>query len=363
MRKTLVISDLHLGVQRTGGTTTVSADALRRYGHSKHRELLALAGDGEDIVVNGDLSDTFNIDLGQAIEIYAAAAEWLNANPTGRVFWALGNHDLSKDSSKLGTVAFIGKLLQGQFPSRFKLIDEPGYVPNSGIYVIPHVANQDLFDLELTRVPDEAKVVLLHCNYDNTFACQADHSLNLSRDQAKTLVKAGKTVVLGHEHQGRTVLSDKVIIVGNQFPTSVSDCLRHGDAQADGCKYALVIEAGGEDMELVPTWSPKDATGGYREIDWRRLDTAPVNLGFIRVVGEAEAAEAAEVIKAIANLRQSHDAFVITNAVKVDAVDSVDEVEASIEEIKAVSVIDLLLTMLDDEQQAVVRNLMKDEQQ
>lgn len=362
MSRLWIFSDLHLGVQRTGGTTPTSADALRNFSHRKHANLLDLAGEHDTVLINGDLTDQFNIDLGQAIEVYAAAAECLNAKPSMRLVWSVGNHDLSKDSSKLGTVAFIGRLLEGSFPGRFKLITQAQALESHpGTWVIPHVANQDLFELELGRIPDDAKVVFLHVNLDNAMAGQSDHSLNLSRDQAKVLTKAGKILVLGHEHQGRTILGDKVIVVGNQFPTSVSDCLSHGDGQKDGTKYALVIEENLEDMELVPTWSVKDQDGGYREVDWRDLasipDTAQI---FVRVAGKADASEAAEVIKEISKLRQRSDAYVITNAVKVGVVDGDDELEASIEEIKAVSVIDILLSMLDEPQQAVVQELMKD---
>lgn len=362
MSRLWIFSDLHLGVQRTGGTTPTSADALRNFAHRKHANLLDLAGDGDTVLINGDLTDQFNIDLGQAIEVYAAAAECLNAKPNMKLVWSVGNHDLSKDSSKLGTVAFIGRLLEGSFPGRFKLITQAQALESHpGAWVIPHVANQDLFDLELSRIPDDAKVIFLHCNYDNPFAGQADHSLNLTRDQARALTTTGKILVLGHEHQGRTMMGDKLIITGNQFPTSVSDCLRHGDGQTDGMKYALVIEKDLSDMELVPTWSVKDQDGGYREVDWRDLasipDTAQI---FVRVAGKADASEAAEVIKEISKLRQRSDAYVITNAVKVGVVDGDDELEASIEEIKAVSVIEILLSMLDEPQQAVVQELMKD---
>lgn len=360
MNRFFVFNDLHLGVQRTGGTTTQSADSLRAYTHDKHAQLLSLAGNGDVVLVNGDLTDTFNIDLGQAIQVYATAAEWLQQTPGAELIWAVGNHDLSKDSAKLGTVAFLGSLLRSQFGDRFTLVTKPQMV-RGRFYVIPHVANQDLFELELGRVPDNAEVVFLHCNFDNVFACAADHSLNLSREQAKVMTKAGKFVVLGHEHQGRTMMNDKLIITGNQFPTSVSDCLAHGDAQKDGHKYALAINlSDSSDMELIPTWSPTDKVGGYAEVDWRRLAEAPAHLGFIRVVGTAATAEAAEVIKAISTLRQTHKAFVITNAVKVDAVDGDDLPEVSLEDIKAVSVIEILMGMLDEDQQAVVQNLMKD---
>lgn len=359
MSKTLVINDLHLGVQRTGGTTNQSAAALREFAHDKHRNLLSLAGSGDTVIVNGDLADAYDIPLAEALDIYAAAYEWLSTT-RGKLVWALGNHDLSKDSTRLGTVAFVGRLLQTQFRDQFTLIHEPTALTSED-YIIPHVANQDLFDLELSRIPEGTKRLYLHCNYDNSFAGQADHSLNLSRDQAKTLVKRGMTLILGHEHQGRTLMNDQVIIVGNQFPTSVSDCLRHGDAQADGRKYCLLIDS--EDMELIPTWSPRDSIGGFHEVDWRDLSSAPEGRHFIRVTGTADSAEAAAVIKAISSLRQQSDAFVITNAVKVDGVQEVDAIAESIEDIKSVSVLDLLMEMLTEQQQAVIHQLLKEEQQ
>lgn len=358
-KKTLVISDLHLGVQRTGGTTNQSAVSLRGYAHARHRELLGIAGPGDTIIVNGDLADAYDIPLAEALDIYAAAYEWLSTTG-GKLIWALGNHDLSKDSAKLGTVAFIGRLLQTQFRDQFMLVNEPTALTPED-YVIPHVANQDLFELALSRVPEGTKRLYLHCNFDNAFAGQADHSLNLDRQAAKVLVKRGMTLILGHEHQGRTLMNDQVIIVGNQFPTSVSDCLRHGDAQADGRKYCLLID--GDDMELIPTWSPKDPVGGYHEVDWQDLASAPEGPHFIRVTGTADSSESAAVIKAISGLRQKSDAFVITNAVKVDGLQAMDAIADSIEDIKAVSVIDLLMDMLDEQQQVVIRQLLKEEQQ
>lgn len=359
MSKTLVINDLHLGVQRTGGTTNQSAAALRGYAHARHRELLGIAGPGYTVIVNGDLADAYDIPLAEALDIYATAYEWLSTTG-GNLVWALGNHDLSKDSTKLGTVAFVGRLLQTQFRDQFILVNEPTALTPED-YIIPHVANQDLFELELSRVPEGTKRLFLHLNYDNTYAGQADHSLNLSRDQAKALVKRGMTLILGHEHQGRTLMNDQVIIVGNQFPTSVSDCLRHGDAQADGRKYCLLID--GDDMELIPTWSPKDSVGGYHEVDWRDLSSAPEGQHFIRVTGTADSSESAAVIKAISGLRQQSEAFVITNAVKVDGVQDVGAIAESIEDIRSVSVLDLLMEMLTEQQQAVIHQLLKEEQQ
>lgn len=352
--KTLVISDLHLGVQRSGGTTQASAAALREWGHQQHRRLLNLSVTHgcDKVVINGDLSDVYDLPLGQALEIYIVADEFLTANPDKSLVWALGNHDLSKDSSRLGTVAFVGALLKSKH-SRFHLMSGPQTLWD-GAYVIPHVANQDLFELELSRVPEGTRWLLLHCNYDNTFAMAADHSLNLSRDQAKGIKARGVTMVLGHEHHQNEALGGNVLVVGNQFPSSISDCL---DSKG---KRALILDHSKGVHSFIPTWTPDDADGWYAEVDWRDLkDVEEEGRGFIRVGGDATAAEATEAIKAISTFRQRSQAFVVTNAVKVEQAEGLEELASSIDDIRNVNVISLLLDQMDDKQRAAIEKLLE----
>ena len=357
MSKILVINDLHLGVSRVGGTTAESAAALREWGHRQFRCLLALATDElvDAVIINGDLADQYNLPLSEALEIYEALDIWMSANPYREVVIACGNHDLSKDSSRLGTVEFIGALLKMKRPETFALVSEPRQFDD--IYIVPHVVNQDVFELELSRVPEGVKYLLLHANYDNKFAAEAEHSLNLDRAQAKALTARGITLVLGHEHQGRESMKGKVVVVGNQFPSSVSDCLAHGDGQKDGTKRALIIEDGTH--RFVPTWTPDDADGWFARIDWRELkDIEEEGRGFVRVEGDASEAEAADVIKAISAFRSRSKSFVVANAVKVEQAEGLEDVAASIEDIRNVSVLELLLAELDEPQVAAVRKLV-----
>lgn len=356
--KTLVINDLHLGVSRVGGTTAESAAALREYAHNQFRELLAMA-EAENclsVIINGDLADQYNLPLSEALEIYETMDLFLRNNPFKDLILACGNHDLSKDSSRLGTVEFVGALLKMKYPDRFTLVTKPEQFGD--IYVVPHVVNQDVFELELGRIPmDSVNFLLLHCNYDNKFAADAEHSLNLDRSQAKALRDKGLTLILGHEHQGRESLGGKVVVVGNQFPSSVSDCMPHGDGQKNGTKRALIIEDGVH--RFVPTWSDDAAEGWFARIDWRELkDVEEEGRGFVRVEGDASEAEAADVIKAISAFRQRSKSFVVTNAVKVEQADSLEDVAASIEDIRNVSVLELLLEQLEPAQQAAVRKLL-----
>jgi len=362
MTPTLVLNDHHLGVERTGGTTLASAADLREYALQQHRRLLRLAPENgaQRIIFNGDLADTYSIALSQALAIYSITDEFMTEFPHIDVVWALGNHDLSKDSTKLGTVAFIGALLEMKH-ARFRLVSKPTAL-DGGVYVIPHMPNQEIFEHELGRVPDGTKYLLLHCNFSNPFAGQQDHSLELTREVAKGFRDRDITMVLGHEHQGRRALGGRVLIVGNQFPTSVSDCLAHGDGQADGKKYALLLSD--EEPSLIPTWTPDDeGDGWFAEVDWRELDDVTEDgRGFIRVIGDAGLSESANVVKAISKFRQRSRSFVVTNAVKVESAEGMDGLADTVEDIRKVDVIGLLMEFLNPEEQKVIQGLVGEKQ-
>lgn len=343
----LVISDLHLGVQRTGGTTAESATALRAYAQMMFKDLLRL---GRNIAINGDMFDSYQVPTSDLLQAYITLVEWLREDGQ-RLYMIPGNHDLAKNSANLSSFELLSKLLVSQFPDKVSYHPGGSWVDeNQGIYAISHVANQDLFDASLKAVPASAKYLLLHCNYDNAFAGQADHSLNLDRAVAKELTKNGLVIVMGHEHQHKTALNDKVVVVGNQFPTSVSDCLNNSK------KYCLEIY--GDDMELIPTWSANDKAGGFVEVDWYELLKADhYHPKFVRVTGKADANQSADVIRVVSKFRQLSKDYVVTNAVKVESVEGV-ELEDSVEDIRAVNVMDLLMEALDADQQAAVRKLL-----
>ena len=309
--------------------------------------------------MNGDLFDTYSIPTSDLLQAYTVTSRWLT-DKGRRLYLIPGNHCLSKNSSQISSFELMSRLLIAQFPDKVSYHVGGGWLDRErGVYAISHVPNSDQFDVQLSTVPDSTKFLLVHANLDNQFAAEKIHSLNLTRDQAKKLVKRGITVIMGHEHQGRTILGDKVVVTGNQAPSSVSDCLAHGDAQKDGMKYCLEID--GDDMELIPTWSRTDKVGGYAEIDWECLGKeVDITQGFVRVTGSATAAQSADVIKAISKYRQASNHFVITNAVRIDGLQDMESLAESVEDIRSVNVIDLLLAELSEEQQVVVRKLLEE---
>jgi hypothetical protein len=358
MREKLLINDIHLGVQRVGGTTQQSAQELQEYLLASFEQTLYEHTD-KDAIINGDLFDAFMVSMLTILGFYNVMRGWLHSNwnsddsPEPYVALGMGNHDWSKDSAKLSAFAFVCRLLRAEFGDRVKVIDEPTRIED-GIFMVPHMPNQDLFDMELKaleQIPDGG-LLLLHANYNNFHVLESDHSLNVSEEQAKRLIAAGWTLVFGHEHQARCLLDERVIITGNQWPSSVADCL----GNPGGKKYAHIIDAE-LNLTQVETWS---ADADFAQVDWRELAMFDGAQRFIRVVGEASAEEAPQVIDAISTFRKGSSAFVVTNAVAVAGVREMDDLPATVENIKAFDVLGFLFEQLEPAQVEVVKKLLAD---
>lgn len=329
----IVIHDLHLGVQRSAGTTPASASVLTVWMQEQFEKILGRTD--EDLVILGDLFDTYQVPLRTVLATYTSLLDWLRKGHN--LCLIPGNHDLSTDSSKLSSFQFLSQLLLDH--PNVKYISGGGYVTED-VYAISHVPNQDLFDMELAKVP-KCKYLLLHCNYDNNFAKESDHSLNISEEQCGKLPV--EFVFFAHEHYYREELRGKVFIAGNQFPSSVSDCLHKDD------KFMTRL---GDKPERIMTWDK----AGYAEIDWR--NPAESDAMFIRFVGHCKAEEAADMANVIAAYRRSSEAFVITNAVKVGSDTEGAELElASLEAINKFNVMDALKEYLSVEDVNILESL------
>ena len=351
----LILNDLHIGASRKAGTTPASQAALSEYIHQNF-EALINATDEDHIVINGDLFDGFEVPGTDLIRTFNVLDRWfMKARQAQHLTLIAGNHDYNPRGDKVSSFHLLAHFLKVRRGMAVDVIDHTrGFSRVADrVWAIPHVANQDLFDIELHKALDAAgdgDFLLLHANYNNNFAVEADHSLNVSKEAADLLISAGWTLILGHEHQYR--VTPGIVISGNQIPTSVADCL--------GCGGKYYLTLSGKELQLKE-WLNLEEDGVFTRIDWhdiQELDADP-DYQFIRVEGTATAEEAAEVVDAVARFRAKSEAYVVTNAVKVEGVAAFDELaEMSLEQITAFNVLDALLEELSEEEGKVVKELL-----
>lgn len=331
-----ILHDIHAGAIRAAGTTTTSAWELRKHILAEFERLLP---EDEDLMLLGDLFDTNNVPISDVLQVYLILVKWLQKNPLCKLYNILGNHDASKTSNVLSSFQFLGRLLSHSFPNQYVHIEAPTRIPYG--YVIPHMANQDLFNIELDKVPD-CNFLFLHCNYDNFFAAQADQSLNVSEKQA--LASKAEKLIFAHEHHGRTM--GKVLVPGNQIASSVSDWLSNQDK-----RYISV----GADTNYAFTTCVKRADE-FVEMDWTKLETSTAK--FIRITGTATNADAAAVVNAINKFRKASDAFVITNGVAVQTGDTETvNFEATLQNVQRFSVLEALRELVTPDEMKVLEGL------
>lgn len=278
--KTLIINDLHLGVQRQAGTTKESRLALENWMLQRFKYLLEMPH--HRLIILGDLFDQRNVDE----HIMKEVIDILNGE---RCVLVLGNHDLQggAEDHKMSSAEFVGMIGGHDIIDTACLLD--------GFYIIPHLHDQAEFDRAVSQCPDNT-MMLTHCNIDSPWT-HGDHSLNLSLAQIDDLYKRGIHVIAAHEHAQRDYMYN-VTVIGNQFPSSIADC-------QSGPKRCLIVE--GKSFTSVPTWDATDYTTGIRASYHK----------FIEVTGEVEIAEYTGIVKKVSELRRNSDAFIIKNSVKV----------------------------------------------
>lgn len=326
-----IINDIHIGTARVGGTTPTSSYALRKWVIDRFGELLESVN--EDLCILGDLFDGHTIPISDLLATYRLLDAWCYNNKPNKLILVRGNHDINTDSSKLSSFDALCELLEMGQDNVITVISPTRY---KNCYILPHARNQVVFNEWLKGVPD-TKFLLVHANYDNHFAKESDHSLNISNEQAA--VCKAEFIVFAHEHQTRTMLDGKVVIVGNQIPTSIADCL-------GGAKFMASLT---NKPELIAV----DNGNVYEAFDWRNPSITDAK--FVRFVGECSSAEAADMANCIARYRQTSDAFVVGNAVKI-----VDESrnELDLQFVSGFNVIDALKELLSEDHYKIVESVL-----
>lgn len=356
----IIINDLHLSANRVGGTTPQSREDLRTFIFDQFEDLLEKAN-GHDLCILGDLFDGFEVAPRDWLETYMSLATWCANNLDSTLYLVAGNHDVSMKGSKVSSFETLATVLDQQFDN-VQVVGIDSYINlylvDVEVFIVAHHRNQDVFDLSMKDVLNQSKTgdyVLLHANYDNKFAEQADHSLNVSAAQALEFTKKGVTLVFAHEHQHRGEIphgtpanGGTVVCLGNQIPTSISDVFDGGD------KFYWELSRSG--LQKQRCWHQR-GDFGYQALDWQDLgQDCPAK--FIRVVGDATNAEAAQVIDAIHKFRQRSKAYVITNAVRIDGIAEMDDLPSTFEVAKKFDVMDFVYKQLDAAEVDVIRKIV-----
>lgn len=342
-----IINDIHLGVQRQAGTTPASQRALRELTFQRFAQLLEQCGEGQ-VLVAGDLFDDFVVATEDLLETYRIATGWLEANPDRSLVLVAGNHDHSPRESKVSSFTLLAEILKGTGRVQCVGVDEYIIDRKEGYVALAHCSNQDVFNTKLDECLSQVSQgwhIFLHANLNNNFAVEKDHSLNVSLAQAFEFKKKGCKVVFAHEHQARTAQDGNVVVMGNQFPTSVSDC--SGNDQ----KFFHRLDNGKLVREVF--W---EADRDFVELDWQDLAHCP-QVNFVRVRGAAKASQASDVINAVASLRRSSQALVITNAVKIEGVAEIEDLPANFEAARSFDVMEFIASQLDSEEMKLLQNL------
>lgn len=349
----LILNDLHISVSRQGGTTPTSREALRTYLLSSIESEINTSQENH-ICVLGDLFDGFDSEGRDWVATYLIFASWLSYDQARRLTLVAGNHDCSPRALKVSAFEMLCRVLTEQFngTNRVQVIGIDQWDQVGSDIALAHCSNQETFNTKLGEVLNISKDhsrVLLHCNLDNHFAQQSDHSLDLSAEMVAKFNERGVHILLAHEHNHRT--SGNVTVLGCQFPTGVSDCLVNEKKYAHTLNYGVLTK--------VETWS-RDSPNGYSEVDWRDLAEAPTDCGgFFKVTGTASANEAGDCMSAISKFRAKSSAFVISNGVHIEGVAANEDLPESFEATKAFDVMEFIYSNLDSDQTVAVKKLME----
>lgn len=322
----LILNDLHFGVNRSAGTTKESAIALKQWLFQETKLLLDATTENE-LLVAGDLFDKFQVSNEDFVETYKLFDAWLEKGK--KLYLMAGNHDIRGDSTQMSSFHALCELFSCNY--NFMPILESKTLGD--LTCIPHLPNQALFDKAFAEA--NTKFIIVHANYDNHFAVEADHSLNVSEEMLAS--KGESIVIFAHEHQARRVKN--ALVMGNQFPSSIADCL-------GGPKLFHTLR-GGEILSSC-CWQVKN---NYVEMDWQDLYSTDAR--FIRVTGNVKKEQAKDCLAAIAKYRKESQAFIVGNAVQIEAREEVkDKAVTSKQE-----VLDMLFESLTPAQAKLIKEL------
>ena len=222
----LIYSDPHLGVKRQAHTTYKSAADLRRKVFETPFTFLETSKrECARALCLGDLFDSFSNDEATLLE---GLQLWESTT-----YIMAGNHDVSGRADEVSSLALLMEATGGENIMITPYGEAAVFERREGsttFFFVPHTATQELFEQSLREAERRAKlsppawfVLCLHCNYNLPPERVSETTLNLTEELAYPLLNTFHRILIGHEHQARAPIPDRIQMLGNTHPTSFSD--------------------------------------------------------------------------------------------------------------------------------------------
>ena len=218
--KLRLFTDPHLGVSRQAHTTRESSKRLARKLFKTAMAAKTQGSDTRAIFSAGDLFD----------KTYNSEAVILQGMDVAEDCYILaGNHDLPNRSDVQCSLDVVQQTWNSKVVKCVQL-DEPSFqevLP--GVLMVPHHANQDLFEQALTLAVQAAKdgegnrVLFVHCNRGFIPEDSASSTLLITDRMEAYLLQTFTRIFYGHEHKATENLGSRAFVLGNTHPTSFSD--------------------------------------------------------------------------------------------------------------------------------------------
>lgn len=305
-----IYSDPHIGRNLASHTTSESRKRLKQHIALNTCKIIDDFDEGDTVICAGDFYHSYSND-----EEVLHSSLWA-ADKTHKIL--AGNHDVVNIRDRKGTLDIVGTIFDGKVvPCKFGEVNYqvmPTMFPAAGsalLYMVPHHSSQELFEdaLEAVRKSAEKKecpcILVTHCNYNSEFVNDTV-TLHMTQRKAERLLKSFDYIVLGHEHNHKTDLDDRVIVVGSPHPTGFGDI---------SDKYIVTMFEDGRSPIRKQVWSKEKQ---YLECDWSEvMDKVTQDHQWIKITGEVPSSMIHDLANQISDLWKFSQAFAIKSEVKV----------------------------------------------
>ena len=303
-----IFSDPHIGRSSKAHTTGESRKRLSK-SLLAYAMAAATAPEGESVICAGDLFDTFSNSEADILDGYALAAKC-------SVVLA-GNHDIVNRADVVGSLEVVDNLAAHAETCEVVIspdMGSPYYIGGEfeGMQAafIPHHASQQLFDEAVEDLCSDSgtaqyRAIFLHCNFDNSMTDGSDTSLNLTREQATSLLEKSDYIFIGHEHAPAEHMDGRLIMIGNTHPTNFGDISDkyYWDLTPTGLTKTKLWDAGQKHAVL-------DITDEFLPAPKKGVD-------FIDVVGKLPQSRGNDLSQYLSDLWHYTDPLMVRNSVEI----------------------------------------------